>query len=479
MYGRKPKRAPGESRSTHRKVLYVQENPLSSYDAGQKLGLTAPWPAVAYPIQNFFNCTYHYWTPDYWQTIRPTLSAGSFGEGLVIPPVTPASVLNWTLRKGVCTGLPYQYDNPWQNTGQVWHSGIAVGQAGLHAFELWWELYMLPPEFWIMTRQHRQFRINKITCRVIPRGQRHPTTVVGPGQIKVLPKLSIATTGDAYAADNPRIAGDITAGVAFTGSGTDVTIYANNQFQQFAVKTYTVNIPLLNMQQGMIGANFYRWLQISQLEALLLVPLKARPEGPAVLSYGEIIRARGGGRQVKGKVSKTRILHKPKWRAAMGIGVQPGCTPEQRGNHFQTGAISNVTVGSEDARFVFDGWGKMGWIDIPWGGYQPWYMPTSLYSQTYPGASSLIEPMQVPMFQFIVDASEWPTPFNPNGWPSSTTNATNPYQDFTIIAEQDAGAPVMLNPPLMWDVVFETEVEFRGDNDYKLMGTQAMLPGQS
>ena len=473
MYGRRPGRAPREAASTKRKALFIQTNPLSPYDAGVRTGqgVLTSYPN-GYLTQDFFLSTYSYWPPDWGNMGSTPIAVASEGEGVRMYPFNATNILNWNMRNGNATGLPYGYDQPWTNHGQIWESGLAVGMAGMHSWELWWEINMLPQEFWLMTRKHRKFRITRITCKVTPRGQKKPTVVMGPGQNHTAAK---GTVGVGY-----RVAGDITSGVAYTGTGTDVTIWANNYFANFDVRTYKIPIPLQNIQNKMVGVNWNRWLQLTGLETLLIDGGGITPEYQSYLNYREIILARSrGGKNVKGRAITTRKLKKPKWRMGYGQGgAAAGAQPLYFGGHWQTGE-AYYQASTEDPRFIFDGYANMGWIDIPYGGYQPCYQPNTgvPYTQAYATTASWIEPIHVPMMEFVVDASNWPTPWIT--WPSSTQNLTNPWQDFTVLTEPDSSAAQRLNPPLLYDVTYETEVEFIGENDYNLMGQQALLPGKS
>lgn len=102
----------------------------------------------------------------------------------------------------------------------------------------------------------------------------------------------------------------------------------------------------------------------------------------------------------------------------------------------------------------------LGWLDIPPGGWKP-TASTGVVGTNMPELQQLVG-------FIVIDTNKWPMPYidRQAATPIATTNFL---QDFTPAAQAVgagipfATAPAMtLNPPFIWDVTYETFVEFAG-----------------
>lgn len=355
---------------------------------------------------------------------------------------TPMQDTNWNLCQGITLGA-FPYSTEASPVYAQVHDGIAVGQPCFASFAFCFNMAMLPSAFWATTKSYGKFRMKSVTLLITPK--------------KVTPWAAGSTTRvnnvDPVGLEG---IGQVPNAISQEPAGGGPQLYSNPAFSRFNTKTWHVHIPSTQWMHAARGIvvggpqvnmgyeadwyhNYRRWYVFGQTD------FKIRRYYP-----DDLLRAFKGARSTPGNLKVTRHFYEGQYR------VLPSFT--------NTGGSSSIQYSGSDIFTTEQGggasalvqplaqpmWGahkRLQPFDIPAGGIIPAWWAASASQQQ---GGYWPYPVSLPMAEFVVDTSEWPGAFQ----------ARDGTQAQVFNGLDIDGKPILMNPPLEWDVTFIVDVDF-------------------
>jgi hypothetical protein len=407
---------------------------------------------------------------DLGRAFLPGLTFPFDGPGTASHQLDYQSWVAWRLNQGTAWGNIQSYGvNDWGGTPDCRipptgfrASGLAVGHAGFHEFNLSFNSSLLPTDFFTRTRMHGKFRFASIKAHVRPRGLARTMAVEG------------RTWNDV---GYPRFPG-LTWRIAAPGA---VEAQGALPYSELFSPSFRTWHCYPSIKPG-----------VSQFDSFSSLHYLSGEQGLQRMPLFEVLSSRAG------RVGSSCVFRNvPK--------VYSVCE-----------AVVDPSAGSSQVEVTLDPVPE-GWIEIPEGGFYnalynydhntgfceapegwrnalacpPFYTPLGFYcvdtsswpnsrlpangkgdaspnSTTLQGVCSLKPFTDISAYPSLFPTAPAPTELPPQAWPTYAWQAFVNNDGFTPNRPNNAfgysHSQACLNPPLLFDVVYEVEVEFSGVN---------------
>jgi hypothetical protein len=359
--------------------------------------------------------------------------------GYMYPPVLPANgaVLPWAMNN---SNLVSTVSDSAHGLWPVYHSGLAVGQPCTAVFSLMFNMGIMPSSFWAATAQYQWFKPEDVTVVVTPRN-------VKPWAAGST--VSVSLPGGATDPSDPSTLMGIgqVPGAIFQPAGIDnPQAYTNPALTRFGTKTWAVpfpypmgfNIdPITPIVNGWPSNNWRRWMVFGNTDSFLSV------------RTDDLLHRCPGAKLTKGGA---RFYRKFTEMVSQSL---PMISSQSVPPNIQLTAVTNTTYQSQGYGFSNKPLGKQS-IAGGRGLYPAWFPQANAQYAKTPWA----QPLSIPMGDFTVDTNEWSGIYQ--------VRPPGAVQDFAY--EVTSGDPVfgskpmLMCPPMEWDVYFYVNVRFGGKN---------------
>lgn len=427
-----------------RDLTFVCKNPTN---CGYNDDFIIPTGAT-YTRSDFTSCFYNEWGNETWlQAQVPVAMAqstigGSVNGGFTVNPQIgiDTATAPWELNNNNLVGFDYTFVGAGTNIQSSYTNGIAVSQASLCSFTFQFHMGMMPSAFWAATSQYGSFQPIDCTLVVVPH--------------KVRPWAAGATFRDngidIGTSTTYEGLGQVPNAILQEGTLQGAQTYANPSLTHFPTKTWFVKIPAFSWERQIpdptpnnagayIWRNWLRWLCFGQTDTKLKI------------RYDDLLHRSPGCKLTNGGARTTKRFLKCEMQSTLASS-----------NMFQ-GNIGDVPAAANILPF-FNNAG-IGMSPVPLEpfpipdtrGYIPaWYAP----SQSEAGKNQFYQPINLPMGDFVVDATQWPTPYVSRDYVAETLQDFNTGFTSNGTSASVAGKPMNLNPPMQWDVYFIPRFRF-------------------
>lgn len=399
-------------------------------------------------MQDYATTFYHEWFPNALYCITAsTFPIDPERGGLVVSPNNQMPAAPYT---GASSNNVYYWNLQQSNivgrlgaaggTTTALHDGIAVAMPGLWSWIFQYNHALLPSGFWNLLNCHKSYQFLSVELVVKPKHVRPwpaGPTVRWRGDISTATVGVVEGNGQAWATQYP------------VSAANTAQSNANAAFLSFKTRVWKVSLPRSGIGINRLTKAFpaaagetelsCMWMRWSAQSALDRIQ-QVTPD--ALLRRCKFAKLTNGGVYCKRKFYEV-------------LTGQGNNTDEIR-----LGAVSGTPAAARQDPSGLDFTTRQKPRTVPPGGYYPAWYP-ALSSTAVTTKTPFLWPDPVPMCEMVVDTNEW-TGIYSNRDPG--VGFSSRPQDFTVTAEISETDPLMMNPPMEWDVFYRVKVRMKGNN---------------